>query len=129
MEEDIEVNTDALNADTLLDYTDKTNSCNAFSFWYVENVNENAVVKDSEFFGRDHCYVYDPDLDVTIDATCSQFRNEERAPDAWDDMPFAGAWDGETHPYEHETDIVDEWTSREAFEEHYSQHPNAPYIF
>jgi hypothetical protein len=114
---DLELETDNVSAEELAGWCYGAHTCNDWAFSYVENVNSNAVVKDSEWRGGDHCFVYDPDLDVTIDATCQQF----------DDCPDAGAWDGETHPYQHERAEEWEWTDRDAFEAHWSEHPNSPY--
>lgn len=120
----IELETTDLDEDKLTDWASRFDTCNGFAFWYQENVNQNAIVKDGLAFGTDeHCYVYDPELDVTIDATCGQF----------DDAPYAAAWDGDFNRfvdeegYDHEE--VYEWTSRDEFETHYSQHMNSPFIF
>jgi len=116
---ELELETDAIDKDQLEDWGGEASTCNGWSFWYIENVNENAVVKDIySQWGQEHCVVYDPDLDATIDPTLGQF----------EDAPFAGAWDGEEHPYAMDGEEVYEWTDREEFAEHYSQHPNGPYI-
>ena len=128
MTEDIQLTTDSIDEETLIEYASQHDTCNGFAFWYLENVNGNALVKDSEFYGRDHCYVYDPDIDATIDATCAQFQDVDNAPDAWDDMPWAGAWSGDEHPYGHQRDEIFVWESREDFEEHWGQYMNGPYI-
>jgi hypothetical protein len=118
MGEDIELDADGVDAELLIEWAGRFDTCNGFAFWYQENVNENAVVKDSEWWGGDHCYVYDPDLDATIDATCGQFS----------ECPWAGAWAGDAHPYAHPSDEVWEWHDRASFEEHWTQHMNGPYI-
>jgi hypothetical protein len=80
--------------------------CNKFAFAYLEE-NPNAIVKAKLVNGDHHCYVYDPDLDATIDATLGQF----------DGCPSVGMWDGENHPY---TDAnqkpADEYTDQETFQ-------------
>lgn len=115
----IELETDALDADTLEQYITESHTCNGWSFNYIENVNEDAVVKDVWIEGEDaHCVVYDPDLDCIIDPMLGQFSG----------LPEGGAWDGEDHPYAADYEDVHEWTDRDEFETHYSQHPNGPFI-
>lgn len=114
-----ELETDSVTEDELDDYESAAGSCNAFSFWYAENVNENAVVKDLvSIWGKEHCVVYDPDLDVTIDATLNQFDTESGA--------VAGAWDGEEYPYAGPEEVR-EWHDSEAFEAEYDR-SNSPYV-
>jgi len=118
MDWNTEVETDAIDEERLAELNPTADTCNGWSFWYVENVNENAVVKDMfTIFGEEHCAVYDPDLDVTIDMTLGQF----------DDAPDAGAWDGDQHPYADDIEEVYEWTDKSAFEEHYDGF-QSPYI-
>jgi len=89
------------------------NTCNGFAWDYVDR-NENAVVKVSQINGEFHCYVYDSDLDVTIDETLGQF----------DGCPSAGIWPGDRHPYvdmgwDGEPWLEEEWEDKSAFTEHY----------
>lgn len=118
--QNIELKTDALNKDTLANYADQHNACNVFAFWYLENVNENAVVKDGIVGNVEHAFVFDPDLDVTIDATLGQFDGDFGL-----DVADAGAWDGDHHPHTNDDDEVFEWESREAFNDHYDQARNS----
>jgi hypothetical protein len=115
----LELETDAVDADTLAEYDIEFNACNAFAFWYVENVNENAVVKDAIVGNIEHAFVYDPDLDVTIDATLGQFDGDFGL-----DVGHAGAWDGDHHPHINHDDEVHEWESRDAFNDHYDEMRN-----
>ena len=118
MEQNNDVQTDAVDEDELVEWGGNFSKCNGFAFWYVENVNKNAVVKDAyTVFGQEHCYVYDPDLDATIDPTLGQF----------DDAPFVGAWDGDTHPYADDAEEVYEWDSKDEFKQHYDR-AGSPYI-
>lgn len=80
-------------------------TCNGFSFAYL-NENPHAVVKVNTVNGDYHCYVYDPELDATIDATLGQF----------DGCPSVGMWDGENHPYtDDDGQPADEYTDEETF--------------
>ena len=115
-----DIETDAFDADSLEELkAEMPNTCNGFAFAYAE-ANGNVVVKDAMVDGsQEHCFVYDADLDVTIDVTLGQF----------DDRPIAGAWDGDRHPHLNTPDEVFEWESREAFEAHYGDHPENPFHF
>lgn len=113
-----ELKTGALTEDELENLSGKMeNMCNEFAFWYLENVNENAVVKDAIVGNTEHCYVYDPELDVAIDGTLGQFNGKADA----------GAWSGDVHPHTNDDDEVFEWTDRSEFEAHYSGF-NSPYV-
>lgn len=112
-----EIDTDEISEQELEALAGNHTTCNGFAFAYLES-HENAVVKDGMFQGRQaHCYVYDADKDITIDATIGQF----------DDGPSVGAWDGDNHPYIDDRDEVYEWESREAFEGHYDG-AHSPFI-
>ncbi|MCU4744249.1 hypothetical protein [Natronoglomus mannanivorans] len=65
--------------------------CNQFAWGYVENVDSNATVRVITIDGAtvEHCVVYDRELDITIDATLTQF-------DAGADI---GVYAGEEHPH------------------------------
>ena len=81
-------------------------TCNGFAWKYVEN-NPNAVVKVGETTtGGEHCYVYDPALNLTIDPTLGQF-------DGLED----GYWEGDEHPFIDE--VWETWDDKDAFDEHY----------
>lgn len=91
--------------DALEYWSGEHSECNKFAFAYLDE-NPNAVVKVELVNGDYHCYVYDPDLDATIDATLGQF----------DGCPTVGMWDGETHPYTDDNgQPADEYHDEEAF--------------
>jgi len=115
-----ELETDAVDEATLADYADQHDACNVFAFWYAETVNENAVVKDAIVGNVEHAFVYDPDLDATIDATLGQFDGDFGL-----DVGDAGAWEGDEHPHTNDDDEVFEWESRDAFNDHYDQARNS----
>jgi len=115
-----ELETDAVDEDTLAGYADQHDACNVFAFWYVENVNENAAVKDAIVGNVEHAFVYDPDLDATIDATLGQFDGDFGL-----SVADAGAWDGDRHPHTNDGDEVYTWESRDAFNDHYDQARNS----
>jgi len=114
-----EIKTDEVAEEDVDELAASANSCNGFAFNYLE-ANEDVVVKDALIEGGDiaHCYVYDRERDITIDATLGQF----------DGKPVFGAWDGDHHPYRVEYEGVREWESREAFEEFYANETNADFI-
>lgn len=116
MQATIELDTDDVDANELDELASQHKTCNGFAFSYLENSDNDVVVKDAFVDGSDggaHCYVYDRDRDVTIDVTLRQF---EVGPDL-------GAWDGDHHPHVAEFEEVFEWESREDFEEHYGAMP------
>jgi len=124
MEAQIEVETGKISKTKLVEMATEFNTCNGFSFWYMEQEDTNAVVRDATVLGpsgEQHCYVYDKDRDITIDVCFGQF----------DEGPDIGAWDGDEHPYIGEWDYLKqweghhEWDSRDEFEAHYSQMPEA----
>ena len=130
MEAQIEVEVGSITKDELVDMAGQFDTCNGFAFWYMEREDTNAVVRDATVLGGDggqHCYVYDKDLDATIDVCFGQFN----------DGPDIGAWDGDEHPYIGEWDYLSgwegmhEWDDREAFEAHYGampEHDNPFYL-
>lgn len=100
----------------IFDHRPANTACNVFAWNYVE-AHDNAVVKVGETDKRGvqaqmHCYVYDADKDLTIDATLSQFDGLE---DAY--------WNGDEHPHCREWE---EWTDKEAFTDKYDD-PRSPF--
>jgi len=93
--------------------------CNEFSFHY-QRENPNAVVKlgrvgtEEKHSGDWHTWVYDPEIDKTIDLTMRQF-------DGYNDF----VCDGDEHPhcYEH-----DEYETREPFVEEWNFGMDSPFI-
>lgn len=85
-------------------YANEYMVCTEFAAAYFRE-NENVVIKYGEVDGNEHCWVYDEDADVTLDATLSQFF----ITGAEDDY-----WTGEEHPMAEETD---EFHSIESFAE------------
>jgi hypothetical protein len=114
-----EIETDEITGQEVADLKASASTCNGFAFNYLEE-HESAVVKDALIRGGDiaHCYVYDRDRDITIDATLGQFNGK----------PAFGAWDGDEHPYRVEHEEVREWESREAFEDYYADRTGADFI-
>jgi len=80
--------------DTLETYADDHMVCTEFAAAYKRD-NSNAVIKFGEVDGTEHAWVYDPDEDVTLDATLSQF---------FDILADADFWMGEEHPHAKQTD-------------------------
>ena len=68
--------------------------CTDFAAAYKRE-NENAVIKFGTVGGNDHCWVYDPETDTTVDATLSQFLSL-----GLEDQTF----NGDEHPHAEETD-------------------------
>ena len=119
-----DIETDAFDTDSLEELkAEMPNTCNGFAFAYAE-ANENVVVKDAFVDTSNsgaHCFVYDGDLDATIDVTLGQFNG----------CPDVGAWDGDRHPHTCDFEETFEWESREAFEDHYGampEHDNPFYV-
>lgn len=81
--------------------------CTEFAAAYKRE-NEHAVIKYGEVDGNEHCWVYDPAEDRTIDATLSQFAGF--VPGCEHDDWFPG--DGHPHAEEH-----DEFHDVESFAE------------
>lgn len=76
-------------------------TCNGFGFAYQdEHPNAVVIVGETET-GTEHCWVYDPGLNLTIDPTLKQF-------DEFD----AGYWEGKDHPH---CEAWDEYHDKEAF--------------
>lgn len=89
-------------------------TCNGFAWSYIKN-NPNAVVKVGEMEnGEEHCWVYDPALNLTIDPTLGQF----------DDLED-GYWEGVEHPHCYQE--WEEWDSHEEFKQHYDA-AGSPFI-
>jgi hypothetical protein len=109
----LEIETNRLNAEELHQWTQDFSACDAFAFWYRDNINGNAIVKDAIVGNIEHAYIYDPDKDLTIDATLGQFDGKFGL-----EVPDGAAWSGDEHPHVGDDEIY-EWRSREAFKEHY----------
>jgi hypothetical protein len=79
--------------------------CDEFAAAY-KRANPDAVIKFGTVEGDDHCWVYDPDADRTLDATLSQWAGFKAGceEDNW--------WPGDDHPVANETA---EFDSVEAF--------------
>jgi len=77
----------------LSEYEDRFTVCGEFARTYHEE-NDNVVLKVGLVEGQDvHCYVYDKDLDVTIDATLEQFS-------AYNPAEYQNDfWMGDNHPH------------------------------
>lgn len=81
--------------------------CTEFAAAY-KRANPDAVIKHGEVDGREHCWVYDPAQDRTLDATLSQWAGF--VPGCEDD----DWWSGDDHPLAEERA---EFDSVEAFAE------------
>jgi len=88
--------------DTLENYANDFLVCTEFAAAYKRD-NPNAVIKFGSVDGTEHAWVYNPDEDVTLDATLSQF---------FDIPADADFWGGEEHPHATE---VEEFHEIEAF--------------
>lgn len=121
MEANIELETNDLTKDELDKIHTLANTCNAQAFKYMEESDNDVVVKDSliEGSGISHCYIHDRDRDVVIDACMGQFSVG----------PHVGAWDGETHPYAVEFEETREWESVDEFKAFYEDAPENDFIF
>jgi len=111
-----EIETDAVDVAELKEWAGKHETCNGFAFSFMEESENEVVVKDGFVDGPNsgaHCYIYDAERDVTIDVTLGQF----------EDCPDMAAWDGDDHPHVADWEEVYEWGSREEFEEHYGAMP------
>jgi len=106
-ENEIELETDKLDRDDIDELCRQlpVDTCNGFAFAYLDEINSDAVVKNGQVNSFEHCWVYDPDLDVTIDLTLGQY----------EDLADEGAWDGDGHPYEDGWEEVMEWTDYDEF--------------
>lgn len=91
--------------DALEHWSGNSTSCNRFAFDYQDE-NPHAIVKVATVSGHEHCYVYDPELDATIDATLGQF---DRGPDA-------GIWNGDEHPHVDDKARIDDYQNEADFE-------------
>ena len=118
---EIEVDTKDVTADELNDIWKLADTCNGQAFNFMEECDNDIVVKDAliEGSGIGHCYIYDRDRDVTIDACMSQFSVG----------PKVGAWDGDEHPYAQTHEEVRVWDSEEEFESFYTDAPEDDFIF
>jgi hypothetical protein len=113
-----ELETDAVNEDTLAKLAAEHDTCNGFAFSFMDASDNDVVVKDGYVDASNagaHCYVYDRDRDVTLDVTLGQFNGR----------PDIGAWDGDRHPHVCEFEAVFEWEDRDEFESHYGAMPEA----
>lgn len=117
MELDAESVTDA----ELAKINNMADTCNGQAFAFMEQSDNDVVVKDSLIRGSGigHCYIYDRDRDVTIDACMRQFTVG----------PVVGAWEGDGHPYAVEHEETRIWESREEFQAFYEQAPEDDFIF
>jgi len=88
--------------------------CNQSAFKFVEE-NPNAVAKVGESpQGHEHCWVYDPATNLTIDVTLGQFDGLE-----------PGYWEGDEHPH---CDEWDEFSDPDEFENEYGG-AHSPFLF
>jgi hypothetical protein len=82
-------------------------ACTEFAAAYKRE-HDDAIIKYGVVEGDEHCWVYDPELDRTLDATLSQWAGFKAGceQDDW--------WTGDEHPVAEETD---EFHDLEAFAE------------
>jgi len=71
----VEVETDKVSTDELDELSSLADTCNGQAFNYMAESDNDVVVKDAliEGSGIGHCFVYDKDRDVVIDACMRQF--------------------------------------------------------
>jgi len=67
---------------TLQTYADDYLVCTEFAAAYKRD-NPDAVIKFGKVDGTEHAWVYDPEQDVTLDATMSQFFDIDADADLW----------------------------------------------
>jgi len=116
-----EIKTDDVSQDELAEISGLADTCNGQAFNHMEQSENDIVVKDAiiEGSGIGHCFIYDRDRDVVVDACMAQF----------DAGPDVGAWDGDTHPYAQTHEEVREWESVEEFEAFYDNAPENDFIY
>lgn len=91
-------------ARTFDDWASEFMVCTEFAAAY-KRANPQAVIKYGAVDGNEHCWVYDPAEDKTLDATLSQFLS----------LPFENDWfHGDEHPHAEERE---EFHDLEAFAE------------
>jgi hypothetical protein len=114
----LEVATDEMAADELMELADSASTCNGAAWSYVEE-HEDAVVCDGFIEGSptQHCWIHDRERGIVIDPTLGQF----------DDHAFAGVWDGDEHPHANDEEVYT-WSDREAFVEAYDEGGSGPFI-
>lgn len=95
------------NTKTFDDWASEYMVCTEFAAAYARE-NENAVIKFGEIDGNEHAWVYDADMDRTLDATLSQWEGFIAGCERDDWCP------GENHPLAIETA---EFETVEAFAE------------
>lgn len=84
---------------TFEDWASEFMVCTEFAAAY-KRANPQAVIKHGEVDGSEHCWVYDPEQDRTLDATLSQFFLAGCEEDDW--------WSGDEHPVAEEIDSYDD---------------------
>ena len=116
----VEVKTDKVSTDELAELSSLAGTCNGQAFNYMAESDNDVVVKDVviEGSGIGHCFVYDKDRDVVLDACMRQFSVG----------PDMGAWDGDSHPYAVDFEEVREWESEDEFVEFYENAPENDFI-
>lgn len=116
-----ELKTDDVSEEELKEIHALADTCNGKAFNFMKQSDNDIVVKDAliEGSGIGHCFIYDRDRDVVIDACMEQFSVG----------PVVGAWDGEKHPYAVEHEEVREWESEQEFIEYYENAPENDFIF
>jgi len=116
----VEIKTEKVTEDELAEVSGLAETCNGQAFNYMRQSDNDVVVKDVliEGSGIGHCFIYDRDRDVVIDACMRQFSVG----------PDIGAWDGDTHPYAVDFEEVREWESEDEFVEFYENAPENDFI-
>lgn len=116
-----EIKTDRVDIEELDMVSLLADTCNGQAFSFMEQSDNDIVVKDALIEGSaiGHCFIHDRDRGVIIDGCMGQFSVG----------PMMGAWDGESHPYAQEHEEIREWESREEFREFYRNAPENDFIF
>lgn len=119
--QEVEIKTGKVSEDELEDINTLGGTCNGQAFNFMQESDNDVVVKDALIEGSSigHCFIYDRDRDVVIDACMEQFTVG----------PMFGAWDGDEHPYAVDFEEVREWESEEEFKAFYDNAPENDFIY
>jgi hypothetical protein len=117
----IELDTDDVTEAEIDEIHRLADTCNGQAFNFMASSDNDIVVKDAliEGSGIGHCFIYDRDRDVTIDACMRQFSVG----------PEVGAWDGDEHPYAQPHEEVRVWESEDEFKSFYDDAPENDFIY
>lgn len=120
MSNDIELKTEKVTEEELNEIWKLGDTCNGQAFNFQKQSDNDILVKETLIQGSSigHCFIYDRDRDVVIDACMSQFNAG----------PKVGAWDGDEHPYSAGFEVR-EWDSEDEFKEFHEDAPEDDFIY